>query len=215
VRSSPTGYGASACSCRATKTPGPEARSLKRLRTWVDQWRGVRMDLRMGRRRYQPDTSARAGADRPASRHCPDGLDSKHCCPPARDADDPDRLCNRGRSRRQRHRREAGDVLTRAVRRAWRRLRGPAARRRAIPRSPSPTPIHRSHGGDLPRGGSDVHGRRRTRAESSVVTTPGGTGTGAGLYTYVASPTVTSVAPTSGPTRGVPLPTPISPEPWR
>jgi hypothetical protein len=25
--------------------------------------------------------------------------------------------------------------------------------------------------------------------------TPGGTGTGAGLYTYVASPTVTSVAP--------------------
>jgi IPT/TIG domain len=35
-----------------------------------------------------------------------------------------------------------------------------------------------------------------------AVTTPGGTGTGSGLYTYVASPTVTSIAPTSGPTQG-------------
>jgi hypothetical protein len=73
---------------------------------------------------------------------------------------------------------------------------------RGVDCADQPMPIHRSHGGDLPRGGSDGHGRRRTRAESSVVMTPGGTGTGAGLYTYVASPTVTSVAPTSGPTRG-------------
>jgi hypothetical protein len=35
-----------------------------------------------------------------------------------------------------------------------------------------------------------------------VVTTPGGTGTGSGLYTYVAPPTVTSIAPTSGTTLG-------------
>ena len=35
-----------------------------------------------------------------------------------------------------------------------------------------------------------------------AVTTPGGTGTGSGLYTYVAPPTVTAIAPTSGPTQG-------------
>jgi hypothetical protein len=35
-----------------------------------------------------------------------------------------------------------------------------------------------------------------------VVTTPDGKGTGTGLYTYVTSPTVTSIAPTSGPTQG-------------
>jgi hypothetical protein len=34
------------------------------------------------------------------------------------------------------------------------------------------------------------------------VTTPGGTGTESGLYTYVASPSVTSIAPNSGPTQG-------------
>jgi hypothetical protein len=35
-----------------------------------------------------------------------------------------------------------------------------------------------------------------------VVTTPGGTGTGTNLYSYVAAPTVTSVSPTSGSTLG-------------
>ena len=35
-----------------------------------------------------------------------------------------------------------------------------------------------------------------------AVTTPGGTGTGTGLYTYVAAPTVTGINPTSGPIGG-------------
>ncbi|MBB5048945.1 hypothetical protein HNR60_003716 [Rhodopseudomonas rhenobacensis] len=35
-----------------------------------------------------------------------------------------------------------------------------------------------------------------------VVTTPGGTGTGVGLYTYAASPTVASIAPNAGPISG-------------
>jgi hypothetical protein len=35
-----------------------------------------------------------------------------------------------------------------------------------------------------------------------AVTTPAGTGTGSGLYTYLAPPTVTSIAPNSGPTQG-------------
>jgi len=35
-----------------------------------------------------------------------------------------------------------------------------------------------------------------------VVTTPGGSGTGSGLFTYVAAPTVTSISPTSGPMAG-------------
>jgi uncharacterized protein YhjY with autotransporter beta-barrel domain len=39
-------------------------------------------------------------------------------------------------------------------------------------------------------------------ARDVVVTTPGGTGTGTGLFTYVAAPTVTGVSPTSGPTAG-------------
>ncbi|MDB5655223.1 MAG: outer rane autotransporter barrel domain protein, partial [Tardiphaga sp.] len=35
-----------------------------------------------------------------------------------------------------------------------------------------------------------------------VVTTPGGSGTGTGLYTYAAAPTVASIAPNAGPTAG-------------
>jgi hypothetical protein len=35
-----------------------------------------------------------------------------------------------------------------------------------------------------------------------AVTTPGGTGTGTGLYTYQAAPTVTAISPTSGPIAG-------------
>ena len=35
-----------------------------------------------------------------------------------------------------------------------------------------------------------------------IVTTVGGAGTGSGLYTYVAAPTVTAVSPSSGPTAG-------------
>ncbi|MFT4279352.1 MAG: IPT/TIG domain-containing protein [Rhodopseudomonas sp.] len=35
-----------------------------------------------------------------------------------------------------------------------------------------------------------------------VVTTPGGTGTGTGLYSYVSSPTVSSISPASGPSAG-------------
>ncbi|WP_246700860.1 IPT/TIG domain-containing protein [Rhodopseudomonas sp. BR0M22] len=35
-----------------------------------------------------------------------------------------------------------------------------------------------------------------------VVTTPGGTGTGTGLYSYVSGPTVTSISPASGPSAG-------------
>ncbi len=36
-------------------------------------------------------------------------------------------------------------------------------------------------------------------ARDVAVTTPGGSGTGTGLFTYIAAPTVTSIAPTSGP----------------
>src|SRR3989338_11426029 len=39
-------------------------------------------------------------------------------------------------------------------------------------------------------------------AQDVVVTTPGGTGTGTGLLTYMAAPTVTSIAPNTGPTAG-------------
>ena len=39
-------------------------------------------------------------------------------------------------------------------------------------------------------------------AQDVVVTTPGGTGTGTGLFTYMAAPTVTSIAPNTGPTAG-------------
>ena len=69
---------------------------------WTDG-RNVRMDVRWG----GGDTnrmSARAGVSRLATRHHPDKRDPGDCCPPAGDADDPDRLCERGRSRHQRHR---------------------------------------------------------------------------------------------------------------
>ena len=39
-------------------------------------------------------------------------------------------------------------------------------------------------------------------AQNVAVTTPGGTGTGTGLFTYVMAPTVTSIIPNSGPTAG-------------
>ena len=39
-------------------------------------------------------------------------------------------------------------------------------------------------------------------AKDVVVTTPNGTGTGTGLFTYVAAPTVTGISPTSGATAG-------------
>ena len=39
-------------------------------------------------------------------------------------------------------------------------------------------------------------------AANVVVTTPGGSGTGTGLYTYYAAPTVTGISPSSGPTTG-------------
>ncbi|HEX8979164.1 MAG TPA: IPT/TIG domain-containing protein, partial [Parasulfuritortus sp.] len=39
-------------------------------------------------------------------------------------------------------------------------------------------------------------------AANVAVTTPGGTGTGTGLYTYYAAPTVTGISPTSGSTAG-------------
>ncbi|BCW87580.1 hypothetical protein sos41_07100 [Alphaproteobacteria bacterium SO-S41] len=39
-------------------------------------------------------------------------------------------------------------------------------------------------------------------ARNVVVTTPGGTGTGTGLFTYIAAPTVASVSPNSGPLAG-------------
>jgi len=38
--------------------------------------------------------------------------------------------------------------------------------------------------------------------QNVVVTTPGGTGTGSGLFTYIAPPTVTGIAPPSGPPAG-------------
>ncbi len=39
-------------------------------------------------------------------------------------------------------------------------------------------------------------------ARDVAVTTPGGTGTGAGLFTYIAAPTVTGISPSSGPISG-------------
>jgi hypothetical protein len=39
-------------------------------------------------------------------------------------------------------------------------------------------------------------------AANVVVTTPGGSGTGTGAFTYVAAPTITSISPTSGPVMG-------------
>ena len=58
---------------------------------WTDG-RNVRMDLRWAAT-IRSDTSARAGVGRPATRHHPGKPDPGDRCPPAGDADDPDRLC--------------------------------------------------------------------------------------------------------------------------
>ena len=66
--------------------------------------RNVRMDLRWA---GDDNNQIRAIAQELVGlqpRHHPDTHDPGDRCSPAGDADDPDRLCERGRSRRQRHR---------------------------------------------------------------------------------------------------------------
>jgi hypothetical protein len=73
-------------------------------RLGLDRWPQHTDGPSLGRRRHQSDTSARAGVGRRATRRHPGNLDRGDRCPPAGDPDDPDRLCDRGRPRRQWHR---------------------------------------------------------------------------------------------------------------
>jgi hypothetical protein len=73
---------------------------------WTDG-RNVRMDLRWGHadtNRMRALAQELVGLQR---HHRDNGLDPGDRCPPAGDADDPDRFCERGRSRHQRHCRAA------------------------------------------------------------------------------------------------------------
>src|SRR5262249_3057983 len=92
-------------------TPG----SLKRVRTWVGPMaRNARMDLRWAggdSNRIRALAHELVGLQPTSFGLQPDiiptGLDPGDGCPAAGNADDPDRLCEHGRSRRQRHRRVA------------------------------------------------------------------------------------------------------------
>src|SRR5262249_22918593 len=67
----------------------------------LERWPQRAYEPSMGWRRHQSDTNARAGVGRLATRHHPGTIDPGDRCPPRGDADDPDRLCGRGRPRAQ------------------------------------------------------------------------------------------------------------------